>query len=131
MCLDSDRVPDVRTLILRGVKRRCPHCGKGPLFIKLLQLREHCSACGLKLEFKAGDTWGFWVFFDRIIIGVPVLLLLIGVPLRGAAFNYWAGFLLLVILLTAQHRYGICVALDYLSRRKTADPKDVFPNIPA
>lgn len=96
--------------------------------MRRLELHEKCSACGLRFEFKRGDTWGFWVLFDRLLIGVPVLIFFLGfMPFGTQVFYYWAAAIVLIVVITAQRRYGLCVALDYLSRIRTADPNDKFP----
>ncbi len=117
-------------ILLRGLRRRCPHCGQGRLFVKRLELYERCAVCGIRFEFKRGDTWGFWILLDRLLIGVPILIFFISLmPPGSKVFYYWAAAIVVVVLGTAQHRYGLCVALDYFSRRRAADPNDQFPEL--
>ena len=100
------------------------------LFLQRLELHDRCSVCGIRFEFKRGDTWGFWVLLDRLLIGVPILIFFLGfMPFGSHIFYYCAAAVVLVLILTAQNRYGICVALDYYSRRRTNDPMDSFPDI--
>jgi uncharacterized protein (DUF983 family) len=35
----------MRPAILRGLRRRCPHCGQGALFDGYLKVRDHCPVC--------------------------------------------------------------------------------------
>jgi len=32
--------------VRRGLRRRCPHCGEGALFVKYIKVRAHCPVCG-------------------------------------------------------------------------------------
>jgi len=36
----------IATAMKRGFSRRCPACGKGPLFRGYVKVREHCPVCG-------------------------------------------------------------------------------------
>jgi uncharacterized protein (DUF983 family) len=50
-----------------GVLCKCPRCGKGPLFIHLLNMREKCSSCGL--DYKFVDTGDGPAVFAIFILG--------------------------------------------------------------
>jgi uncharacterized protein (DUF983 family) len=39
----------VRAAMLRGWRRRCPNCGKGPLMKSYLKVRESCPVCDQEL----------------------------------------------------------------------------------
>jgi uncharacterized protein (DUF983 family) len=44
------------SLVRAALLGRCPRCGSGPLFIRLLDVREECPRCGLDLRaHDAGD----------------------------------------------------------------------------
>ena len=81
--------------------------------------------CGLVFERNPGDTWAFTVIGDRIPIAVIVLLIYFGVarshPVVGIAI-----FIVLGVLLvwTAPNRWGVGIALHYLSRVYWPDPSD-------
>ena len=47
----------IRTALRRGLRKRCPHCGEGPLFSGWSQL-ERCSVCG-------------WSSFEILVIRGP------------------------------------------------------------
>ena len=110
-----------RTLVLaalrRGISRRCPHCGEGRLFQGWSHHLERCSVCGLVYERNPGDTWAFTVIGDRLPIAAIVALIYFGFgrshPILGVAT-----FLALGVLLvwTAPNRWGVGIALHYLSR---------------
>jgi uncharacterized protein (DUF983 family) len=50
-----------------GLLCKCPRCGKGPLFVQLLNMREKCSSCGL--DYKFVDTGDGPAVFAIFILG--------------------------------------------------------------
>ncbi|HMN36919.1 MAG TPA: DUF983 domain-containing protein [Hyphomicrobium sp.] len=50
-----------------GLKCRCPRCGKGPLFVQALNMRNTCSHCGL--DYKFVDTGDGPAVFAIFILG--------------------------------------------------------------
>ena len=120
------------TPLRRGLRRRCPHCGRGRLFVKWIELRERCAVCGLRYLRNQGDVWGFLVFVDR---GCYLFPLLVAVYFGFFGGRVWLsvaifGLVALVFVATTPHRYGLCVALDYLTRRRWPDPADPLPPHP-
>jgi uncharacterized protein (DUF983 family) len=121
----------IRTALGRGLRKRCPHCGEGPLFSGWSQL-ERCSICGLVFTRNPGDTWAFTILGDRLPIGAIVVLIYFGVvrshPVVGVTLEVLAVALL---LWTAPNRWGAGIALHYLSRVYWPDPADPIPRPPA
>jgi uncharacterized protein (DUF983 family) len=68
----------ISTALRRGLRKRCPHCGKGPLFSGWSQL-ERCSICGLVFTRNPGDTWAFTIVGDRLPVAVMIVLIYFGV----------------------------------------------------
>jgi len=113
----SQEIPEFRTALWRGFRRRCPRCGEGALFARWFTLENRCSVCDLQYEEKPGDTWAFWLIGDRIFLGV--LIIAIFLVFRSASWT--VGLVLLVgtavpLVWTMPHRLGVCVALDFLVR---------------
>ena len=118
----------IRTALWRGWCKRCPHCGRGPLFSGWARHLECCDACGLVYERNSGDTWAFTIIGDRIPIAVLIAAIYFGVarthPRTGAAL---IGAALVLIVWTAPNRWGLGIALHYLSRVYFPDPEDPVP----
>jgi hypothetical protein len=75
-----------------------------------------------------GDTWAFSIIVDRLPIGAMVLLIYFGVVRSRPVL----GITLLVILTavaiwTSPNRWGVGIALHYLSRVYWPDPADPLP----
>ena len=118
-----------REALLRGLSKRCPHCGDGPLFAKGADLHSHCSACRLKFQRSSGDPWVFLLFIDRAVIVFPIVAAIyFGLFNSGIlVFLAFAASLIGFFVITTPNRYGFCVALDYLTRVYWGDPSDVLP----
>ena len=115
------------TAIGRGLRKRCPHCGEGRLFSGWSEL-ERCSVCGLVFTRNPGDTWAFTIFGDRLPIGVMIVLIYFGAmrlrPVLGLALMIAS---IAFLVWTAPNRWGVGIALHYLSRVYWPDPADPIP----
>ena len=63
----------IATALRRGISKRCPHCGVGPIFSGWAHHLERCPACGLVYERNPGDTWAFTIIGDRIPIAAIIV----------------------------------------------------------
>jgi uncharacterized protein (DUF983 family) len=116
------------TAIGRGLRKRCPHCGRGRLFARGWTHVERCSHCGLVYERNPGDTWAFTVVGDRLPIAAIIALVYFGAGARHRT----AGLVLIaalgaLVIWTAPNRWGVGIALHYLSRVAWPDPQDPVP----
>ena len=117
----------ITTALRRGLRKRCPHCGQGPLFSGW-SFYERCSHCGLVFARNPGDTWAFTIIGDRLPIGAMVLLIYFGVvrsrPVLGMTMLV---VLTAVAIWTSPNRWGVGIALHYLSRVYWPEPADPLP----
>jgi uncharacterized protein (DUF983 family) len=118
----------VFTALGRGLFKRCPHCGEGPIFSGFAHHLERCPVCGLVYERNPGDTWAFTIIGDRLPIAAIIVLIYFGVarshPVLGMTAILVLGGL---IVWTAPNRWGAGIALHYLSRVFWPDPADPVP----
>ena len=112
----------------RGVSLRCPHCGKGRLFSGWAHHLERCEVCGLVYERNPGDTWAFTIIGDRVPVAALIVLIYFGIFRAHHALGF-ASFAIIAILFlaTTPNRWGIGIALHYLSRVYWPDPADPVP----
>jgi uncharacterized protein (DUF983 family) len=61
-----------RTLVLRGLRRRCPSCGTGHLFSRWVRMVDRCPGCGMRFEREEGFFLG--VYFLNITLTQVVLM---------------------------------------------------------
>jgi uncharacterized protein (DUF983 family) len=117
----------VRTALWRGLRKRCPHCGEGPLFSGWSHF-QRCSICGLVFTRNPGDTWAFTILGDRLPIAVIIVLIYFGVVRSHPVLGLTSMILLSALLVwTAPNRWGAGIALHYLSRVYMPDPADPIP----
>src|SRR6185436_10571716 len=95
----------------RGWRRRCPHCGVGPLFSGWAHHLDRCASCGLVFERNRGDTWAFTIIGDRRPLGIGIFIVM-------AVLFIWS----------SPRRWGVGIALHYLSRVYWPDPADPVPS---
>jgi len=115
--------------LARGARRRCPHCGIGPLFSGWAHHLPRCSACGLVYERNPGDTWAFTIVGDRLPVALLIALLYFGFGRSHNIFGVTTFAVLgAVLIVTAPIRWGVGIALHYLSRVYWPDPADPIPN---
>jgi uncharacterized protein (DUF983 family) len=117
----------IATALRRGLLKRCPHCGQGRLFAGWRHL-DQCAVCGLVYERNPGDTWAFTVIGDRLPVAAIIALLYFGFG-RSHRVLGWTTFVAMGVLLvlTAPNRWGVGIALHYLSRVFSPDPEDPIP----
>lgn len=100
----------------RGVRRRCPRCGRGRLFRAWYTLDDACHACGLTYESYEGNTWAFMYLSTAFLTG-----LILGAMLLITPEQVWKGRTIVVvaavlaIIITLPWRKAVAVALDYYS----------------
>jgi uncharacterized protein (DUF983 family) len=115
------------TALGRGLRRRCPHCGEGRLFSGWSQ-HERCDVCGLVFVHNPGDIWAFTIIGNRAPIAVMIVVIYLGVMRSRPAL----GLTLMVAVMaawlwTTPSRWGVVIALHYLSRVLWPDPADPIP----
>src|SRR5437867_7741472 len=104
----------VGTALRRGAARRCPHCGKGGIFVGWAHHLERCSVCGLVYEKNSGDTWAFTIIGDRLPLALMIVLVYFGV-FRAHHLLGLAAFAALGALFawTLPNRWGVGIAMHY------------------
>jgi uncharacterized protein (DUF983 family) len=113
----------------RGLRKRCPHCGEGPLFSGWAHHLERCSTCGLVFERNPGDTWAFTIIGDRLPVGLLVVLVYFGVFRANRTLGIVAFAVIGVLFVwSSPNRWGVGIALHYLSRLFWPDPSDPVPD---
>jgi uncharacterized protein (DUF983 family) len=118
----------VATALGRGVMKRCPHCGVGPLFSGWAHHLPRCSHCGLVFERNAGDTWAFTIVGDRLPLGLLVVFVYFGVFRANRTLGVITFIVVGVLfVLTSPNRWGVGIALHYLTRVYWPDPEDPIP----
>jgi len=117
--------PRIRTILGRGIRGRCPHCGEGALFAHGFVFHERCPACHLLYQRNFGDLWMFTNVMDRIPIFFGIVALYFGYQSSSwLSAGLFITALTVPMILTIRHRQGFALAIDYLIRVHAKDPSD-------
>ncbi len=87
-------------------------------------MRPNCSACGLRYLLNQGDPWAFLLILDRgVFIFPPIVVIYFGF-LPESTLGIVAVFMAIAatLIYTTPHRYGVCIALDWLTRTDEEGP---------
>jgi uncharacterized protein (DUF983 family) len=90
-------------LLSRGIRLRCPHCGKGHLWNSWLELKPKCPVCGLRTDrgeedfFNGGMMWNI-VFSEFALLGVGLLIGILTWPEVPWTLMQWVGIALMVVV---------------------------------
>ena len=117
----DNRTP-IGLALRRGLRRRCPRCGIGPLFRRGIKTHERCSSCDLVYQRDRGDTWLFMIITDRIPILFGIAAVYLGFhPTGPAAVTAFFAAIAVPVIATIRERQGMALAVDYLvNERLTA-----------
>lgn len=119
----NESIPRLRTVLWRGLRRRCPQCGRGAIYHGWVKLHDRCSACGLQYLSDQGDLWAYLVAVDRALFILPLIVLIyfrLYWPDSIWFYLFTAG-LMFGFVYTLPHRNGMALGADYLIRRKWGD----------
>ena len=102
------------TLIRRALRKKCPQCGTGDLYIRWNEFNVQCPSCGCELEQRAEHSWFFTYMSTAFLTGIIVLWMLF-FPFQNHFLGYSLEFLvwLLLILFTLPYRKALAIAIDY------------------
>lgn len=113
----------------RGLRKKCPRCGIGPLFSGFSDLKRSCAECHLKYEQHEGDTWAFMYITTAMITGLFLIVLLWIWPPRS-----WIGRSLLglaafsAFVVTWPPRKGVAVAFEFWLSCRMEPPENLPPS---
>jgi uncharacterized protein (DUF983 family) len=102
--------------IARGLRGRCPACGKGRLFQGFLGLRPACENCGLDFNFAdAGDGPAVFVILigGAIVVFAALMTEIVYQPPYWVHAVLWVPLVLIVTLAPLRLIKGLLIALQY------------------
>ena len=107
---DSDGPAPWRTEALSSLRGRPAYSGWADLI-------DRCSHCGPVYERDPGDTWFFTIIGDRLPVAAAVVVVYfnLGSLSRALAMVVFVA-MIVAIIWTAPNRWGVGIALHYVSR---------------
>jgi uncharacterized protein (DUF983 family) len=113
----SDEAAMVLLLLWRGLRLRCPRCGKGKLFRGVFAMPERCSICGWVYEREEGYWTGAMainlVVSELIVAAFVVPLAAMQTPLL-TLFVFGLPWTVLLPLLFYRHSKSLWMTLDFI-----------------
>lgn len=105
-----------RTVVWRGLRLRCPVCGRGKLFRTYFRMHDHCACCGVGFAREHGQWVGS---LDINTFGVAFLLM-IGVAFAPrwplpVSLAVWCTAAVVVPLITFRFSRGLWTAIVHLT----------------
>ena len=107
--------PQIWRVLWSGLRRKCPRCHRGPLFITRYTLHERCPECGYLISTALDDLLMLTYLGSASITGLFMLaVFVIRQPKNG-----WEMLLYLLVAVsllfgTMQHRKGFAIALLFV-----------------
>lgn len=107
-----------RQLLGRALRLRCPRCGEGKIFRRLLTYSEytHCPRCDLRYD-PRGESLAFMYVSTAFLTGVMIIAMLLMHPETIASGRMVViPIALLLYLSTLPVRKALAIALNYLNQ---------------
>ena len=95
-----DRGPPL-TLLSRALRKRCPHCGGGPIFVTWSRLVPNCPVCGLGLERGEQGYWLGAYFFNLMAVETLFAVWVVGLLWWTWPSPPWTFFQISTVVLMA------------------------------
>jgi len=111
-------------ILWRGLRKKCPNCGRGRIFKGWFSLNNHCSFCGCEFQQREDDTYFFMYISTGVITGIFLISMFFVFP-RDFLFGKSVLLVLSIglFVLTHPYRKGVAIAIDYFVDRKSDFPK--------
>jgi uncharacterized protein (DUF983 family) len=102
-------------ILRNGLCKKCPRCGKAPLFEKRFVLYKNCLNCGLEIRAREPNTWFFMYMTTAGITGFFLAVMWLSNPTNAPLARYIViGAALPFFFATISLRKSLAIALDYL-----------------
>ena len=115
------------TVLLRGLRGRCPRCGTGSLFDGYLKVADECKHCHLQLHgHDSGDAAVVpaILLIGSLVVGMAIYVELTFTPPLWLHVVIWAPVILLLtgLLLPVLKGLGIALQFKYRSTEEPTEP---------
>ena len=108
----------ILTTLSRGLRLRCPRCGRAPLFRGLFAMEERCAACGLTFEREQGYFVGAIYVNYAVTVGITMVgfFLLDGwlAPRVTTQIVLWSAFGIAFPIFFFRYSRSLWLSIEYL-----------------
>jgi uncharacterized protein (DUF983 family) len=112
--------------VLRGLRGRCPNCGRGRIFRAYLKVADRCSVCGEAFHHhRADDAPAYFVILivGHIVVPLALAIELAYRPSYWMQLAFWLPATLAFALLLLQPVKGAIIAVQWVYRMHGFDPE--------
>lgn len=113
----SDR--DLRQALKRGLRGKCPCCGKTPLFARFLKPVDDCSSCGVPWHHQRADDFPAYLvilLLGHILVPVVIEVNLLFDPPMVFQMLFWPSLIAGLALLMIQPVKGAVIGFQWAKR---------------
>ncbi len=105
-----------RSVLLRGLRLRCPVCGKGKLFRTYFRMHDACSCCGVRFAREHGQ-WVGSLDINTFVVAFGLSLASIFAPDWPIPITLavWGAAAIVIPLVTFRFSRGLWTAIVHLS----------------
>ncbi len=112
---ERTRAQQIRRALWSGLRRRCPHCHRGPLFVMRYTLHERCPRCDYPITSALDDLVILTYIGSASITGLFALTaFVIRPPKSGVELLAYVLLALGLLFGTLPHRKGLAIGLLYV-----------------
>lgn len=126
MTADDDTPRDTWLAVRRGLRLRCPACGKGRLLSGFLRPAEHCTACGEatgEIRPDDGPAWATILLVGHLVSPAFFVFATQDAQTSLIAFLVIAAMVVTMTLLLLPRMKGLFVGLIWASRAGETAPE--------
>ncbi len=124
---DHSPSPDrLRTVLMRGLKRRCPKCGQGALYRAFLKPVDNCNQCNEQLGHIRSDdipTYFTVLLVGHIVVTLAVITEHMYSPSTLVHLSILLPLSVVLMLLLLPHIKGVMISLLWHLRLGDGDKK--------
>lgn len=114
------------TVLLRGLRKRCPQCGVGKIFIRWYTIDNHCAQCHLDFIENQSNTWAFMYISTAFLTGLIIVAMLLIHPQSLWLSRFWVMLMAFFIIAGSMpYRKGLAMAIEYLVELKWHNHKNL------
>lgn len=124
---------DAQQAVIRGLRQRCPACGRGALYTRYLKVADNCPSCGEALHHhRADDAPPYFTILivGHFIVGGVLWLETTLSPPSWVHAAIWLPAILASCLLLLPRIKGALVGLQWALRMHGFDPRGADPAAP-
>ena len=119
-----------RTILLRGLRLKCPDCGQTSLYGSFFKMRHHCAHCGLVFEREQGYFIGALyinvIATESLLLFLFILYYMTRPVSEDALYMVLFSLALILPLIFFRHSRSLWLSIDHIiePNAKRVEPGD-------